>query len=131
MPAKGLGAGGLTNPIDLPGIVLAGLAGLGFGLVLGPEGPLLALGSGLAVLSIRLTRREIEPPVLALIAGAGSLAALSFVFASPLIAAVILIEAAAIGGARLPVVLLPGAARRRDRNAGLARDGVVLRAEQP
>ena len=108
VPAKGLGTGGLTNPIDLPGIVLAGIAGLGFGVVLGPEGPLLALGSGLAVLAIRLTRREIEPPVLALIAGAGSLAALSFVFASPLIAAVILIEAAAIGGARLPVVLLPG-----------------------
>ena len=43
MPAKGLTAGGLTNPIDLPGVVLAGVAGLGFGLVLGPEGPLLAL----------------------------------------------------------------------------------------
>ena len=39
---------------------------------------------------------------------AGSFAALSFMFASPLIAAVILIEATAIGGARLPLVLLPG-----------------------
>ena len=46
--------------------------------------------------------------MLAVIAGAGSFAALSFVFASPLIAAVILIEATAIGGARLPLVLLPG-----------------------
>ena len=108
VPAKGLAAGGLTNPIDLPGVILAGLAGLGFGLVLGPEGPLLALGSGLAVLAIRLARREMEPPVLAVIAAAGSVAALSFVFDSPLIAAVILIEATAIGGARLPLVLLPG-----------------------
>ena len=46
--------------------------------------------------------------MLAVIAGAGSFAALSFVFASPLIAAVILIEATAIGGARLQLVLLPG-----------------------
>ena len=108
VPAKGLGSGGLVNPIDLPGVVLAGLAGLGFGLVLGPEGPLLALGSGLAVLAIRLARSDVAPPVLAVVAGAGSFAALSFVFDSPLIAAVILIEATAIGGARLPLVLLPG-----------------------
>ena len=108
MPAKGLGAGGLMSPLNLPGVVLAGVAGLGFGVVLGPEGPLLAIGSGLAVLAIRLSRREMAPPVLAVIAGAGSFAALSFVFASPLIAAVILIEATAIGGARLPLVLLPG-----------------------
>ena len=108
VPAKGLATGGLTNPIDLPGVILAGLAGLGFGLVLGPEGPLLALGSGLAVLAIRLARRPVPPQALAVIAAAGSVAALSFVFDSPLIAAVILIEAAAIGGARLPLVLLPG-----------------------
>ena len=108
VPAKGLGAGGLTSPSNLPGVVLAGVAGLGFGVVLGPEGPLLAIGSGLAVLAIRLSRREVAAPVLAVIAGAGSFAALSFVFASPLIAAVILIEATAIGGARLPLVLLPG-----------------------
>ena len=46
--------------------------------------------------------------MLALIAGAGSFAALSFVFASPLIAAVILIEATAIGGARLRSCCFPG-----------------------
>jgi hypothetical protein len=39
---------------------------------------------------------------------AGSSAALSFIFGSPLIAAVTLIEAAGIGGPRLPLVLLPG-----------------------
>ena len=108
VPAKGLTAGALTNPIDLPGVVLAGVAGLGFGLVLGPEGPLLALGSGLAVLAIRLARRPVPPQALAVIAAAGSFAALSFVFASPLIAAVILIEATAVGGARQRLVLLPG-----------------------
>src|SRR5436305_9599661 len=41
-------------------------------------------------------------------AAAGTFAALSLVFASPLIAAVVVIEATGIGGARLPLVLLPG-----------------------
>jgi hypothetical protein len=43
-----------------------------------------------------------------LMAAAGSFAAISTVFGSPLIGAVLVIEAAAIGGAMLPVVLLPG-----------------------
>jgi hypothetical protein len=43
-----------------------------------------------------------------LVAAAGSFAAVSFVFSSPLIAAVILIEASGIGGARLPLLLVPG-----------------------
>ena len=45
VPADGLKAGGApTRPIDLPGVLLAALATLGLGLVLGPEGPLIALG---------------------------------------------------------------------------------------
>jgi H+/Cl- antiporter ClcA len=109
LPAKGLAVGGKPpSPIDLPGVVLAGLAGIGFGLVIGPEAPVIALGSGVALLSIRLARRETAPQALVLIAAAGSFAALSFIFASPLIAAVILIEATGIGGARLPLVLVTG-----------------------
>jgi H+/Cl- antiporter ClcA len=109
LPAKGLAVGGgLPNPIDLPGVILAGLAAVSFGIVLGPEGPLIALGSGLAVLSLRLARTPAPPQTLMVIAAAGSFAALSFLFASPLIAAVILIEAAGIGGPRLPLILLPG-----------------------
>ena len=108
VPAKGMTECGLPSPLDLTGVILAGLAGLGFGLVLGPEGPLLAIGSGLAMLAIRLSRREMAPPVLAVIAAAGSFAARSFVFAYPLVAAVILIEATAVGGARQRLVLLPG-----------------------
>jgi hypothetical protein len=42
------------------------------------------------------------------IAAAWSFAALSFIFTSPLIAAVILIEATGIGGLKLRVVLRPG-----------------------
>ena len=50
IPAKGLSAGGPSGPKVLPGVILAGLATTGFGLVLGPEGPLIALGAGVATL---------------------------------------------------------------------------------
>ncbi len=43
-----------------------------------------------------------------LVAAAGSFSALSFIFDSPLIAAVLLIEATAIGGPRLRLILVPG-----------------------
>ncbi len=109
LPARGLAAGGgPANPITLPGVVLAALATIGFGLVLGPEAPLIALGAGTALLTIRLARREMPPQALVIIGAAGSFAAISFIFTSPLIAAVILIEAAGIGGPRLPLVVLPG-----------------------
>ncbi|HTP18507.1 MAG TPA: hypothetical protein VMJ65_02815, partial [Solirubrobacteraceae bacterium] len=48
-------------PVELPGVLLAGLAGIGFGIVLGPEARLLALGPGLAVLMVWLMRRDTPP----------------------------------------------------------------------
>ena len=107
VPAHGLNAGA-TEPIALPGVMLAAVATLGLGLVLGPEAPLLALGSGLAVLAIRLVRTAPSEEVTGLMAACGAFAAMSFIFESPLIAAVILIEATGIGGPRLPAVLVPG-----------------------
>src|SRR4029450_11046318 len=41
-------------------------------------------------------------------AAAGTFAALAMIFESPLIASVVVIEAAGLGGPRLPVVLVPG-----------------------
>jgi H+/Cl- antiporter ClcA len=109
IPAFGLATGGGPPTADqLPGIMLAAIATLGLGVVLGPEAPLIALGAGLGAVSIRLARKNTEPQVVAVVAAAGSFAALSFIFASPLIAAVILIEATGIGGPRLPLILLPG-----------------------
>lgn len=109
IPADGLATGGpLPRPVELPGIMLAAIATIGLGLVLGPEAPLIALGSGLGVLVVRLARRQAPPQVLMVVAAAGSFAAISMVFGSPLIAAVVLIEATGLGGARLPLVLLPG-----------------------
>jgi len=109
VPVEGLkSGGGLTQPIELPGVVLAALATLGLGLVLGPEGPLIALGMGLAVLAVRLVRKDAPQQALVVMAAAGSFAAISTVFGSPVIGAVILIEAAGLGGPMLPLVLLPG-----------------------
>ena len=108
VPADGLAVGGAPRPVTLPGVLFAGMATIGFGLVLGPEAPLIALGGGVAVLMMSLNRRETPPQVLMVVAAAGTFSALSFIFASPLIAAVILIEASGIGGPMMRVVLVPG-----------------------
>jgi H+/Cl- antiporter ClcA len=109
VPAEGLQAGGApTLPIDLPGITLAAFATIGLGIVLGPEAPLIALGAGLGVFAIGLARRDVPPQVTTVIAAAGSFAAVSFLFESPLIAAIIMIEATGLGGPKLRLVLLPG-----------------------
>jgi H+/Cl- antiporter ClcA len=109
IPAEGLKTGGgPAQPIDLPGVLLAGLASISLGAVVGPEAPLIALGSGVALLTIRAARRQMAPQVLLIIAASGSFAAISFIFASPLIAAVLMIEVMGIGGPRLPVVIVPG-----------------------
>jgi H+/Cl- antiporter ClcA len=109
IPAEGLKvSGGLTLPITLPGVLLAGLASIGLGTVVGPEAPLIALGAGLAVATVGLARRPVPDQALTVLAAAGSFAALSLIFNSPIIAAIILIEATGLGGAKLPIVLLPG-----------------------
>jgi H+/Cl- antiporter ClcA len=109
VPAEGLKASGApTQPIELPGVLLAALATLGLGLVLGPEGPLIALGLGLGILATRLVRKEAPQQALGLMAASGAFAAVSAIFGSPVIGAVLLIEATGLGGATLPLVLLPG-----------------------
>jgi H+/Cl- antiporter ClcA len=108
VPAHGLSSGGTPLLANLPGILLAAVASIGLGLVLGPEAPLLALGGGLALLTLRLSRRELPPQVPVLVAAVGAFTAMTSLFGSPVIAAVIIIEVAAIGGPRLRLVLLPG-----------------------
>jgi H+/Cl- antiporter ClcA len=109
VPVHGLQAQGAPpEGLTLAGVVAAGFATIAFGLVLGPEGPLIALGSGLALFTIRLTRRQVPPEGLVVVAAAGAFAAVSFIFSSPLIAAVLLIEATGLGGPRQRIVLLPG-----------------------
>jgi chloride channel protein, CIC family len=109
VPAEGLKVGGApVAPIELPGIVLAAIATIAFGLVLGPEAPLIALGAGVGVLGIRSLRRDSPVEVEAVMAAAGSVAAMSMLFGSPIIAAVLLLEALGLDRAKLPMILLPG-----------------------
>jgi len=89
-------------------VILAALATLAFGAVLGPEAPLIAIGSGLGVLAVRLAARDAPPQASIVIATAGSFAAVSALFGSPLLGAFLLLEAAGLGGPMLGVVLVPG-----------------------
>jgi H+/Cl- antiporter ClcA len=89
-------------------MLLAGIASIGLGLVVGPEAPLIALGGGLGFLIIRSLRPDAPPELSTLLASSGTFAAVSFLFGSPIIAAVILIEASGLGGKRMPIVLVPG-----------------------
>jgi H+/Cl- antiporter ClcA len=93
---------------ELPGIVLAALASLGLGVVLGPEAPVIALGGGLGVLAIRLVRRDAPPRTATVVAAAGSFAAVSTLLGSPLTGAFLLMEATGLGGPMLGLVLVPG-----------------------
>lgn len=106
VPAAGLHTGG-ASPAALPGIVLAAAASLPFGAVLGPEAPLIALGSGLALLFRDLAQAPATPQSTALVGAAGAAAAIAAVFGNPLIGAVLLIEVAGVGGPQLFAVMLP------------------------
>jgi len=107
VPVDGLNASP-TQPVDLPGVLLAATAGIGFGIVLGPEAPLIGLGGALGFLAIRTLRKDAPEELQNLVASAGIFAAISFLFGSPVIAAVFLMEASGLGGPRLPLVLVPG-----------------------
>lgn len=107
-PAEGMKTTGAPTAVELPGIVIAALASLGLGAVLGPEAPLIALGGGLAVWTVRLVKQDIRPNASAVVGAAGSFAAVSALLGSPLLGAFLLMEASGLGGAVLGMVLVPG-----------------------
>jgi H+/Cl- antiporter ClcA len=107
-PADGFEAGGVPSPIELPGIAIAASATLSLGAVLGPEAPLIALGAGLAGSAVRLARRDVPAQATAVVAAAGSFAAISTLLGSPLLGAFLLMEASGLGGPTLGLVLVPG-----------------------
>jgi H+/Cl- antiporter ClcA len=108
-PLEGLGMGAV-DPRDLSSILVAALATLGGGLVLGPEGPLIALGLGVGVVGARLVRADATDSQLLVLAGA--FAAVAALFGGPLIAAFLIFELAAASGQIPPRemgrALLPG-----------------------
>lgn len=106
-PAEGFKASGVA-PVDLPGIIVASFLTLSLGVVLGPEAPLIAIGSGLGLLAIHLLKRDAPQTAAVVIGAAGSFAAVSTLLGSPIVGAFLLMEAAGIGGPLMGVVLVPG-----------------------
>ncbi|MFC5266058.1 chloride channel protein [Kribbella qitaiheensis] len=107
-PAFGFKTGGPPVDRELPGIILAALTTLSLGAVLGPEAPLIAIGGGLAALTVHLVKKDAPPMALTILASAGSFAAISTLLGSPVLGAFLIMEVAGIGGATLSLVALPG-----------------------
>jgi H+/Cl- antiporter ClcA len=107
-PAGGFAMHGPPTAEQLPWVSFATLATLIFGMVLGPEMPLILIGGGLAALSVRLARRDVPDQARAVVASAGSFAAISTLLGSPIVGAFLLMEASGLGGQMLSLVLLPG-----------------------
>ncbi|UNK44576.1 chloride channel protein [Arthrobacter sulfonylureivorans] len=108
-PAFGFKTGGSPpSGRELVGIVLAALTTLSLGAVLGPEGPLIAIGGGLGALAVHLVKKDAPPMALTIMASAGSFAAISTLLGSPVLGAFLIMEAAGIGGMTLSLMALPG-----------------------
>ncbi len=107
-PAEGFKMGGAPQAIELPGVVIASLATLCLGVVLGPEAPLIAIGGGMGILAVHLLKKDAPAMAVTVIAAAGSFAAISALFGSPIAGAFLLMEAAGLGGPLMGVVLVPG-----------------------
>jgi H+/Cl- antiporter ClcA len=90
--------------------ILAASASLVFGIVLGPEAPLIAIGLALGTVAGRLAARNQQ--MAAMVALAGGFAAISTVFGGPLPSSLLLFEAVATSGkfpsGMLQRILLPG-----------------------
>ena len=101
---------GLSHePTPVPavfGVVLAAIGTLAFGAVLGPEGPVIAVGSavGMAVtLFVKL-----EPQAAGVLSTAGSFSSISALFDGPVVAGMMMVESGLAMGTALPMVLVPG-----------------------
>lgn len=107
VPVHGLG-GDPIGPRALPGVALAAVLTLPLGVTLGPEAPLMAVGSALALLGVRALRRHpVDPASAKVVATAGSTAAISTILGGPVVAAIMVVEAVGLSGPRLAVLLLP------------------------
>ena len=89
-----------------PGVALAGIGTLAFGAVLGPEAPLIALGSAVGVGVAALARLDAQDGKI--LSTAGSFSAISALFGGPLVAGMLLLEAGIGLGAAVIPLLIPG-----------------------
>jgi len=104
-PLAGLGGGEPITPDALLGVLAAAVASLGFGAVLGPEAPLLAMGTALGLAVARLGK--FSKSELSVVAAAGAFGALSALLGGPLIAAILVLELAVIASRPL-IAIVPG-----------------------
>jgi H+/Cl- antiporter ClcA len=104
-PLQGLSK--VPTPVShVPGVVLAALATLGFGAVLGPEAPVLAIGMAVGVAITMFVK--IGPQGNAVVSLAGGFSGLSALFEGPIVAGMFLVESSEGLGAALPPLLVPG-----------------------
>jgi len=89
-----------------PGVALAAIGTLAFGAVLGPEGPLIALGAMVGIAVTRLAGLGAQES--AVLGNAGSFSAISALFGGPVIGGVLMMEGAIGFGASTIAILLPG-----------------------
>ena len=90
-------------PSKAPGILLAAFGTLLFGFVLGPEAPIIILGTTVGALMVR----KQQPSVVTLAMFLGGLAAIGTVFGNPFITIFMVLEFVAVGAAPA-AILLPG-----------------------
>jgi H+/Cl- antiporter ClcA len=108
-PLQGISTDPIT-PVQVLSVLLAAVATLSFGIVLGPEAPLLAIGLTCGLVAARVVKAgPEETKVLSL---AGAFAVISMLFGGPLPSSLMLFELVAAGGlvpsAKLGRILLPG-----------------------
>jgi H+/Cl- antiporter ClcA len=102
-PLAGIG-GGVTPLRYAPGVALAALGTLAFGAVLGPEAPLISLGSAVGMAVTLLVR--LGPQEERVVATAGSFSAISALFGRPLVAGMLLLEGSVgLGASAIPALL--------------------------
>jgi H+/Cl- antiporter ClcA len=104
-PLEGLA----TDPTPVsyaPGVALAALGTLSFGAVLGPEAPIVALGSVVGIAAGRIA--SVGKRGSAVLSSAGEFSAISALFGGPLVAGMLLVEGGVALGAALLPLLLPG-----------------------
>lgn len=96
------------GPSALLSVLLAALASLSFGAVLGPEAPLLAIGTTAGFIFLR----DPEHPARSILPIVGAMAAAGAVLGNPLVTLILLLELAVAVGTQVarPEVLLPALA---------------------
>ncbi|MDD9370805.1 MAG: chloride channel protein, partial [Acidimicrobiales bacterium] len=104
-PLKGMNVSP-SPPSHAAGVALAALGTLSFGAVLGPEAPVIALGSAVGV--VLTGRAHLDEKATTVLATAGSFAAIAALFGGPLVAGVLLMETGLALGAGLLPVMVPG-----------------------